>query len=226
MSRPACTFKSPPASTRLPYWVTLLFLNSPLTRIAVGPFGRDQVDVAPGLERGVGAAAHHAAHAVYVAAGLQAQVVRSFDARCTVHGVGVLGAVAAAAVVAGDAALVEDVALGDGQVHVATGDAAGGVDDGVTGQQIEAVTGLDQAAVGQVVAGLGRQVIASPQGADVVQVLAGDQVDASVTGDQRAVRGQAVIRLGQVHHGYQDVFAVYLLFFKPDDVVGQRRDLG
>ncbi len=137
-----------------------------------------------------------------------------------------LGAVAAAAVVAGDAALVEDVALGDGQVHVATGDdAAGGVDDGVTGQQIEAVTGLDQAAVGQVVAGLGRQVIASPQGADVVQVLAGDQVDV-VTGDQRAIRGQAVIRLGQVHHGHQDVFAVYLLFFKPDDVVGQRRDLG
>ncbi|MNJ55524.1 hypothetical protein D3C77_510200 [compost metagenome] len=88
---------------------------------------------------------------------------------------------------------------------------------------MQAFVGLQQAAVvdGR---GAGGEVGAGLQGALVVQPAAADQGHVLPL-DQRAIGHQAAVRLGQVQHRHQHHLAQHLVFFQPDDVVGQRRHL-
>ncbi|MNJ46661.1 hypothetical protein D3C77_417960 [compost metagenome] len=54
--------------------------------------------------------------------------------------------------------------------------------------------------------------------------MPGDQVEI-VTGDQGTVGRQPIVRVGQVQHWHQHLFALDLGALHPDDVVGQGRDL-
>ncbi|WP_283190194.1 hypothetical protein [Pseudomonas sp. PMCC200344] len=94
----------------------------------------------------------------------------------------------------------------------------------VAGQQVKTIAGLDQTAVDQVVARRGRQIVAGAQGASIDQVFAGNQGHV-LAGDQGAVGGQALVGIGQVKHRHQYFFAVDLMLFEPDDIVGQRGHL-
>ena len=193
--------------------------------IGVALFGGGQVYIAPGLNAQVGAAFEGAAGAVDVAPGLQGEGVGGFDAGGVVDEVGAFGAVAAAALVAGDGAFVEHIAIHCADADVAPGDdAAGAVGEGVAGEQVEAVARLHEAAVDHVAPGAGGEVVGGAQGADVVEVGAADQVQVAA-GDECAVGRQAVVGLGQVEHGHQHLLAGDGGVFHPHDVVGQGRDL-
>ncbi|CRM34882.1 hypothetical protein [Pseudomonas sp. 44 R 15] len=188
-------------------------------------FGGDEVHVTPGLDAGVGAALEYTAGAVDVATGLQGQAVGGFDARGVVDEVGAFGAVAAAALVAGDGAFVEHIAIYCAHADVAPADdAAGAVGEAVAGQQVETVARCDEATVDHVAPGAGSQVLGGAQGADVGEVGAADQAQVAA-GDQRAIGRQAVVGLGQVEHRHQHLLAGDGGVFHPHDVVGQGRDL-
>ncbi|RMP81056.1 hypothetical protein ALQ17_05343 [Pseudomonas fluorescens] len=191
---------------------------------AVEGFRGGDVDVAHGLDRGVGTALEYAADVVDVAARLHDQIVGRFDARGAVDEVAAFGAVAAGACVGGDAAFVEQVGAG-GEVDVARADhTACAVGQVVAAEQVEATTGFHQPTVGEVAASVRQQAAGGTQGAGVVEVTAGDQVDVSA-GNQCAVRRQAVACLGEVQHRHQHLLAGDGGVFQPHDVVGQGGDL-
>ncbi|MCI3946080.1 hypothetical protein K0038_03130 [Pseudomonas syringae] len=106
-----------------------------------------------------------------------------------------------------------------GQGNVTTFDAASGIDRVVTGGQIKPVARLYQACVDQIAAGDCLQVIGGVQRADVIEVLPGDQRHI-LTGNQRTGRTEAIVGLRQIQHRHQLFFAIHLVLFPPDDVVG------
>ncbi len=194
-------------------------------RAAVHGLRSRDVDVAGGRDAGGGTAAQHATGVVDVLPGIDGQAAGRLDARGAVDEVGTFGGRAQGALVAGDGALVGHVAADGGQAYVAPGDdAAGAVGEVVAGQQVQAAVGLHHAGIGQVVAGDGRQAAGGLEGAGVAQVAAGDDADVGAL-HQGAVRGQAVVGVGQVQHGHQHGLAVDDFALHPDDVVGQRGDL-
>ncbi|RMO54529.1 hypothetical protein ALQ29_05555 [Pseudomonas marginalis pv. marginalis] len=191
---------------------------------AVEGFRGGDVDVAHGLDRGVGTALEHATDVVDVATGLHGQIVGRFDARGAVDEVAAFGAVVAGAFVGGDATFVEQVGA-SGEVDVARADhSACAVGQVVAAEQVEATTGFHQPTVGEVAADVRQQVAGGTQGAGVIEVAAGDQVDVAA-GNQRPIGCQAVVRLGQVQHRHQHLLPGDGGVFQPHDIVGQGGDL-
>ncbi|GAA18048.1 hypothetical protein NCGM1179_2879 [Pseudomonas aeruginosa NCMG1179] len=182
-------------------------------------------DIPAALQGEVALAVDDTANIGYIASCRNGQLLRSLDTR------GAIGKCLSGTgspvggLVLGHRPFIDDVSGKGGEAYLAPGnDAALVIADGAAGQQVEAVAGLDQAAVVDV-AGCRAEVVLRAQGTGVPQVPAGDQVHVAPL-DQRAVRAQPPLGLGQVDHGGEDLFAIHLDFFQPNDIVGQRRHLG
>ena len=157
-------------------------------------------DIPAALQGEVALAVDDTANIGYIASCRNGQLLRSLDTR------GAIGKCLSGTgspvggLVLGHRLFIDDVSGKGGEAYLAPGnDAALVIADGAAGQQVEAVAGLDQAAVVDV-AGCRAEVVLRAQGTGVPQVPAGDQVHVAPL-DQRAVRAQPPLGLGQVDHG-------------------------